>query len=245
MKTKKWMYVFAALPVLVLLMAALPSQEPNALLKRVDEVMFSAKDMTAKNTITLIDKNNKSDVRVATIKQKGPDRRIFRFISPASQAGISVLSLPNDVMYVYLPAFGKERRIASSAKNQPFAGTDFTYEDMEAVKYTVKYTPKFLREEGGLFVLELTPKGKSDYSKVILMMNKAQAYPEKIEYYDRGGKKIKEAVYTFKKIGKYWNAEVIEMTDLRKNHKTRLKMSEVKYDTGLSDDEFTVRKLKE
>jgi outer membrane lipoprotein-sorting protein len=245
MKTNKWIYVFAALPVLALLMAALPSQEPNALLKRVDEVMFSAKDMTAKNTITLIDKNNKSDVRVATIKQKGTDRRIFRFISPASQAGIAVLSLPNDVMYVYLPAFGKERRIASSAKNQSFAGTDFTYEDMEAVKYTDKYTPKFLREEGGLMVLELTPKVKSDYLKVILFSNKAQGYPEKMEYYDRAGKKVKESVYTFKKIGKYWNAETIEMTDLRKSHKTRLSMSDVKYDTGLSDDEFTVRKLKE
>jgi hypothetical protein len=35
------------------------------------------------------------------------------------------------------------------------------------------------------------------------------------------------------------------MTDLRKNHKTKMIMSDVKYDTGLTDDEFTVRKLKQ
>lgn len=245
MKTQRGILLFAAMPLVVLLMAGLPSQDANALLKRVDDVMFSARDLTAKNTITLIDKNNKQEVRTASIKQKGTDKRIFRFLTPASQAGIAVLSLPNDVMYVYLPAFGKERRIASSAKNQSFAGTDFTYEDMEAVKFSDKYTPKFLRDEGGSFVLELTPRVKSDYSRVIITASKTNAYPEKMEYFDRGGKKVKESVYTFKKIGKYWNAETIEMTDLRKKHKTRLSMSEVKYDTGLSDEEFTVRKLKE
>ena len=66
-----------------------------------------------------------------------------------------------------------------------------------------------------------------------------------MEYYDRGNTKIKEAKYSFKKVGNYWNAEEIEMTDLKKNHTTKMQMSEVKYDNGLSDDEFTVRKLKQ
>jgi len=35
------------------------------------------------------------------------------------------------------------------------------------------------------------------------------------------------------------------MTDLKKNHKTKMQMSDVKYDTGLVDDDFTVRKLKQ
>jgi outer membrane lipoprotein-sorting protein len=168
---------------------------------------------------------------------------MFRFTSPASQAGIAVLSLPNDVMYMYLPAFGRERRIASSAKNQNFAGTDFSYDDMESVPFSDKYTPKLLKTEDDVFVLELTPKGRSDYSKVVVTIDKEHYYPMLMEYYDRGGNKVKEAKYTFKKIGNYWNAAEIEMTDLKKNHKTKMQMSDVKYDTGLSDDEFTVRRL--
>jgi hypothetical protein len=31
--------------------------------------------------------------------------------------------------------------------------------------------------------------------------------------------------------------------NLKKNHKTKMQMSDVKYDTGLTDDDFTVRKL--
>lgn len=219
------------------------AQDASTILKNMDDVMYSPKDMTGKNTIILIDRNGREEVREAAIMQKGNDKRMFRFTSPASQAGIAVLSLPNDVMYMYLPAFGRERRIASSAKNQNFAGTDFSYDDMESVLFSEKYAPKLLKTEGNVFVLELTPKGRSDYSKIIAHINKTHFYPEVMEYYDRGGNKVKEAKYTFKKIGDYWNAAEIEMTDLKKNHKTKMQMSDVKYDTGLSDDEFTVRKL--
>lgn len=222
------------------------AQDASTILKKMDDVMYSPKDMTGKNKIILIDKNGKEEIREATVQQKGNDKRIFRFTSPASQAGISVLSLPDDVMYLYLPAFGKERRIATSAKNQNFAGTDFSYDDMESVLFSIKYTPKLVKTEGNVYVLELTPiGGKSDYSKVMVRVNKTDYYPELMEYYDKGNTKVKEAKYIFKKIGNYWNVAEIEMSDLKKNHKTKMQMSDVKYDTGLTDDDFTVRKLKQ
>lgn len=244
MNTKFKTAVFTALFSVGSLFSA-NAQDASTILKNMDDVMYSPKDMTGKNKIILIDKNGKQESREATIQQKGTDKRMFRFTSPASQAGIAVLSLPNDVMYLYLPAFGKERRIATSAKNQNFAGTDFSYDDMESVLYSVKYTPKFLKTEGNVHVLELTPKINSDYSKVIAHINKTNFYPEIMEYYDKAGNKVKEAKYIFKKVGNYWNASEIEMTDLKKNHKTKMQMSDVKYDTGLSDEEFTVRKLKQ
>jgi outer membrane lipoprotein-sorting protein len=221
------------------------AQDATTILKKMDNVMYSPKDQSGKNKIILIDKAGKQEIREATIQQKGTAQRMFRFMAPASQAGIAVLSLPNDVMYLYLPAFGKERRIATSAKNQNFAGTDFSYDDMESKPYSDKYTPKLLKTEGNVFVLELTPKGQSDYSKLIVNINKTNYYPESMEYYDKGNTKIKDAKYTFKKVGNYWNASEIEMTDLKKNHKTKMQMSDVKYDTGLSDDDFSVRKLKQ
>ncbi len=227
-------------------MLSLKAQDAASLLKKMDDVMYSSKDMTGINKIVLIDKNGNESVREALIAQKGTDKRLFRFTKPASQAGISVLSLPNDVMYLYMPAFGKERRISSSVKSQKFAGTDFSYDDMESKLFTEKYTAKLLKTRPDVFVLELTPKSKkSAYSKVILYLNKEHFYPEKMEYYDKGNHKIKVAYYTFKKIGKYWNASEIVMKDLKRNHTTKMIMSDVKYDTGLTDDDFTVRKLKQ
>ncbi len=219
------------------------AQDATTILNKMDDVMYSPKDMTGKNKIILIDKAGKQEIREATIQQKGTDKRMFRFTAPASQAGIAFLSLPNDVMYMYLPAFGKERRIASSAKNQNFAGTDFSYDDMESVPFSKKYTPKLIKTETDAFILELTPKVHSDYSKIVVNIHKEHYYPMLMEFYDRGGNKVKEAKYTFKKIGNYWNATEIAMTDLKKKHTTKMQMTDVKYDTGLSDDEFTVRKL--
>jgi len=222
------------------------AQDANTTLEKMDDVMYSPKDMTGETKIILIDKAGKQKTREANFIQKGNDKRIFRFTTPASQAGIAVLSLPNDVMYLYLPAFGKERRISSSVKNQNFAGTDFSYDDMESKPYSEKYTPKLINTEEDIYILELTPKSpKSVYSRLIVKVQKTNYYPTYMEYYDRGNKKTKVAVYQFEKIGKYWNAKEIEMTDLQKNHKTKMLMSDVKYDTGLTDDEFTVRKLKQ
>jgi predicted RND superfamily exporter protein/outer membrane lipoprotein-sorting protein len=221
------------------------AQDAGSILKNMDRVLYAPKDMTGTNRIILIDRNGKQEVREANIMQKGTEKRIIRFTSPASQAGIAVLGLPDDVMYMYLPAFGKERRISASVKNQNFAGTDFSYDDMEPKPYSDKYTPKLIMEEGNSYVLELIPKGRSDYSKIVAHIDRTNFYPEYMEYYDRGNAKIKEATYTFEKVGEYWNAKEIEMKNLKRDHITKMQTSDVKYDSGLSDDEFTIRKLKQ
>lgn len=244
MKTVRLSVLVSALFLLIGFSAK--AQDANAILKKMDNVMYSPKDMAGKTKIVLIDKKGNENMREANVIQQGNDKRIFRFTAPSSQAGITVLSLPDDVMYLYMPAFGKERRISSSVKSQNFAGTDFSYDDMESVPYSNKYTPKFIKKEGDVFVLELTPKSpKSSYSKVIVKVHNANYYPTEMEYYDKGNTKIKVAKYSFIKIDSYWNASEIEMTDLKKNHKTKMIMSDVKYDQGISDDEFTVRKLKQ
>ncbi len=245
MKKLKIHTIMSAFIILAGLFSA-NAQDANTILKKMDDVMYSPKDMTGKTKIVLIDKTGKEKTREANIIQKGNDKRIFRFTAPSSQAGIAVLSLPNDVMYLYMPAFGKERRISSSVKSQNFAGTDFSYDDMESKPYSEKYTPKLVKTEDDVYVLELKPMSpKSAYSKLIVKVHKTNYYPVTMEYYDKGNKKTKDAIYKFKKIGKYWNAEEIEMTNLKKKHKTKMIMSDVKYDQGLSDEEFTVRKLKQ
>ena len=238
-----------SVPLILLLLSVAASgfsQDANDILKKMDDVLYAPKDMTAKTKIITVDKNGHEKVREAVMKQKGNDMRLFRFTAPASQAGIATLSLPNDVMYLYLPSFAKERRISSSVKNQKFAGTDFSYDDMEAKPYAEKYTAKLLGEEGDVFILELKPKSpKSQYSKLISKVNKQNYYPVYGEYYDKGNHKIKEAAYKFEKIGDYWNPAEVTMTDLKKKHKTTMITYDVKYDTGLTDEEFTVRRLKQ
>ena len=235
--------------VLVLFTGLMNTRAQNAIeiLQKVDKVLYSAVDQQNKVAIILIDKTGKESKREADVIQKGNDMRLFRFTAPSSQAGIAFLSLPKDVMYLYMPAFGKERRIASHVKNQKFAGTDFSYDDMEAKLLSSKYDPEIMDQDNETYTLKLTPKPdlKTDYSKQLMKVDKQNFYPVTNEYYDKGGNKAKEAVYTFEKVGNYWSSKEILMKDLKRNHSTKMIISDVTYDQGLSDDEFTVRKLKQ
>lgn len=216
------------------------------ILKKVDEVSYAPKDQFYKSKVILIDKNGREAYREALMYQKGTNKRLVRFTEPADIRGIGFLSLPEDVNYVYLPAFKKSRRIASHIKNQNFAGTDFTYEDMEALTYSEKWEPELIQKSESHYVLKLTPKkGRtSDYSKLIMYARADNFYPEKIEYYDKVGNLCKILTRRrIEKIGNYWVAIESEMKDLRKNHTTKLILEDVKFDTNLSDDIFTIRNL--
>jgi outer membrane lipoprotein-sorting protein len=224
------------------------SQDASQILKKTDDVTYAPKDQRASIKIIITDKKGNQQSREAEFIQKGNEMRLFRFTAPASQAGIAFLSLPDNVMYLYLPAYGKERRIASSIKNQNFAGTDFSYDDMESKPMSDKFNPKLLEDNPDTYVLELTPKepSASDYSKQVITIGKDNYYFRKVDYYDRGGRKVKELLNTkIEKIGNYWTATDMLMTDMAKDHKTEMITTDIKFDTNIPDDDFSVRKLKQ
>ncbi len=216
------------------------------ILKKVDEVTYAPKDQFYKSKVTLIDKNGRESYREALMYQKGAHKRLVKFTEPADIRGIGFLSLPDDVNYVYLPAFKKSRRIASHIKNQNFAGTDFTYEDMEALTYSEKWKPELLRKDESHYVLNLTPREgrESEYSRLVMYVRVDNFYPEKIEYYDKAGNLYKVLTRRrIEKVGNYWVAFETEMKDVKKEHTTRMVLEDVKFDTNLSDDIFTLRNL--
>jgi len=224
------------------------AQNADTLLKRMDDLMLAPKDKQATVKIILTKtKSNKQKVREAILMQKGRDKKLYRYTAPESQAGIASLSLPGNVMWLYMPAFGAPTKISLLAKSQAFTGTDFSYEDIDSRPFAERFTPKLLSsDDPDVYQLELTPKSdKSKYSKVILSLNKKYFYPEKLEYYDTRGRKFKEAVYVYKKSGKYWYAAEVKMTDLKKEHSTEIIMTDVKFDQGIPDDVFSVENLKQ
>jgi outer membrane lipoprotein-sorting protein len=102
-------------------------QDAAAILNKMDQIGFSPKDKQGKVAIILIDKNGNEKVREAMMYQKGPDKKLYRYTKPESQAGIATLTLPNSVMWLYLPAFGKPRKISMLTKESSFNNTDFSY----------------------------------------------------------------------------------------------------------------------
>ena len=216
-------------------------------LKKADIVANEPKDQDIKLKMVLIDKDGMEKERQMTMLQKGDQRRMVKFLSPADIKGLGFLDLPDDVMYLYLPAFKKVRRIASHVKNTRFAGTDFTYDDMGSINYADDYDPKMLEKRAEFYILELTPKEgvEKDYSKLKMWVRTDNFYPAKIEYYSKDGKlwKVMER-RQIEEVGAYWTAKEAEMSDLKDEHRTKMIIQEVKFDTGLKDDLFTPRYLR-
>lgn len=242
---KACFFTFMPLLAFFVLIPSTTAQTAAEILQRMDQVLFQPGDQTSNTRMVLTDRNGNERIREATIWQKGSEKRLFRFTSPASEAGIAFLSLPNDMMYLYLPAFGRERRIAAHLKNQNFAGTDFTYEDLEVRKYTETYSGRILRTEDNLIVLELTPLPgiRSDYSRTVATINRETFLPQKTEAFDRGGNLAKSATYTWARQGNFWYPQEIHMSDHRRGSSTRMTMRDVRFNTNLSDNIFTVRNL--
>jgi outer membrane lipoprotein-sorting protein len=241
--------VYCGTLLLILLVGNVYSQTPSAaeILKKADDVMNAPQDQEISAKMMLIDKGGNENIREMKMYQKGKETRLVRFLSPADQKGVSFLSLPDDVQYLYLPAFHKVRRIASHVKNDNFAGTDFSYDDMSASKYSEEYDAVLLEETDESYILELIPKKgiEKNYTKLRLWARKDNFYPLRVEFYDSNLTicKLFES-RNIKKHGEYWVASEAEMTDIKKEHRTKMIIEHIELDKGLSDDLFTTRNLK-
>lgn len=239
--------IAGAILLAVLSRTARTEQPPAAeIIKKMDAVMNAPKDQEKLLKVLLIDKKGKEKSREMSLSQKGSEKRIVKFLSPADQRGIGFLSLPNDMMYLYLPAFKKVRRIASHVKNSKFAGTDFTYEDMEAVRYDEKMDFGAVKTENGLYVLDgkLKPGRISDYSRSVLWVDAKNFHPSRIELYGKTGKLIKTLTMDkVEQVNGFWVSREMTMEDVRTGHKTKMILVKVKFNSGLSDDLFTERYL--
>jgi len=221
--------------------------DPAALLKQIDDVEFAQKDMVSTATMKLTDSDGKQKVRKAKIWQLGDSKRMFKFLEPADVKNVGFLDLGEDVMYLYMPAFKKIRRIAGHIKNDTFMGTDFTYDDMGSTRLAEDYRPVKASQDGDHDVLELVPRDPDDkeYGKVMVHARRSDHHIVKMEFYDKAGKLWKVMTRgDYRPVGKYQISHFMEMKDLKKKHSTSMTMDEVSCDTGLKKSFFSQRQLK-
>ncbi len=221
--------------------------EPVQILQAVEDTLNAPKDRELTMTMQLIDKAGDIKTRELTILQKGPDKRLIRFLSPADVRGVGFLVLEDDLMYLYMPAFAKVRRIASHVKNENFMGTDFTYDDMAQSDYIENYNPTLREETEQNYILELVPKPESeiDYGRLVMWANKETMLPDKVEFYTRSGQLLKIMTQTnAKRIDGYLTPQHIEMENVQDKHKTIMDLKNVVHDQNIPDKHFTQRYLK-
>lgn len=224
----------------------------------VDEIMDkmeeTAPDFTTQKTISemiLIDKDGKEEIReMIMFSQKGEDEKtstLMRFLSPKSVKGVTLLNIDDgEKIYLYMPAYNKPRRIASSSKGDEFMGTGLSYEDMSMNFEDKDYEKKLLEEAESVYIIEIIPsEDDTSYKKIILTVDKEKFYTKKVEFYDINENLIKTFEIAKIKIddkGKITPMEIV-FTDIEENQKTKIVMKEIEYDIELSSSFFSIRTL--
>lgn len=221
---------------------------------------------TARQEMTLIDKNNKQRVRQMRTfsKDKGDDTlRLTFFLAPADVKGTGFLTFDyysgekDDDQWLYLPELRKTKRIASSDKSSAFMGSDFSYADMTR-RVLDEWKFKLLKETEvrghKVWIVESLPATKVvedryGYTKSLVLVRQDNFFPVRAVHWVKKGKKMKYFdVRKLEKIDGIWVGTELHMKTVKNKktlHQTLLKFFDLKFNQEVDEKMFSVRKLEQ
>jgi hypothetical protein len=183
------------------------------------------------------------------------------FLHPADVKNTAFLTCdyddPNrdDDQWLYLPALGKTKRIATNDKSGSFMGSDLNYSDMtdrELGDYDF-YLKKEMAVAGHkVWVIESIPRSEkvmdeTGYTKSLLFVRKDIFYIIRGVYWVHNKSYLKYMeVKALEKIEGVWvGTEMHVWKRLGKQtiHKTLLRLNNVKFDQPLGFEMFTIRRM--
>jgi outer membrane lipoprotein-sorting protein len=152
--------------------------------------------------------------------------------------------------WIFLPALGKVRRIASSESGSSFMGTDFSYDDMSLMDRDIDLdTHTILREEAlngaACYVIQSVPKNSDfQYSKMVSWVDKSSYRIYKRELYNKRGavEKVIE-ISSYKDIQGRDTPTRTKISTVATGTSTTIYMDIIKYDEPIPEGVFTTAYL--
>jgi hypothetical protein len=220
--------------------------------KYVDE-SYNGDNSSMKLTLILTNKRKEKRKRSLTRYrvEKIPRKTVLCWVFPADLRGTATLTLEvegkDDIQRIYLPAMKKIRKIASGDKGKSWAGTDFTFEDLQEqdlddFNYSELKTVKLGDQE--CYYYSITPKteDKSCYGKIVNWIRKDIMKPMRAAYYDKKGTFYKELQFRdYKKVQDIWTACRLLMIDHREKHQTDFLVDRIVYNRKLDEKIFSTQ----
>jgi outer membrane lipoprotein-sorting protein len=133
----------------------------------------------------------------------------------------------------------------SNRRQSNFLDSELSYEDLGGGVGT-GFTHSVIRTDndgtGPLYVVESRlSSGEGTYSKILTWVSAKTDLVSKVEYYDRDGKLLK--VMEMKDYKKFqngaWRAQLVTVSNVQNHRGTRLELSDLKLDQGLSAEDFS------
>lgn len=192
-------------------------------------------------------------VRVQSLETETGEYTLMIFDTPRDVAGTSLLShnfrTRDDQQWLYLPAIRRVKQIGARDKSGPFMGSEFAYEDIVTPFYE-KFTYRLESEEacanGACWIVERTPKDPySGYTRQRVWIGQEHHLIHRIEYFDRRNSLLK--TYTANGFvqhnNSHWRPGDMQMVNHQNKRQTRLIWSDFRFDTNLTEQDFSQNAL--
>ena len=189
----------------------------------------------------------------AILLEQGRSFSLVTITQPRDVLGYSLLThsysdRPDD-QWLFQRRTRRVVRLNATNRGQPFLGSDFSFQDLGSPGLG-KFDYRYLGEEElngqSCLVIERLPRlDNTGYSRQVVYYQKQHLYPLRIVYYDISGQRLKTQDYLdYQLIDKqHWRALENRITHHARNTSTRLLWSDIRFDTGLSEQEFQVSVL--
>lgn len=248
--------------ILLLAAAAAPAQElaPQEIADRAERAAYyQGDDMRGRVAMRIVDAQGRTRDRVMTLLRKdlqedgeetGHQRFYVYFHAPADvrDTVFMVWKHPrsDDDRWLYLPALDLVRRIAAEDERSSFVGSDFFYEDVSG-RSSDEDEHVLQATTDTYYVLRSEPRKPDlvEFHHFVSYIHKETFLPVQVEYYKEDGTKYRQ--YTVEEVETLQGHPTITrsvMKDVTDGSRTRLEYDRVEYDTGLSEDLFTERYLR-
>ncbi len=225
----------------------------------------TGRDSRAEMRMRLFDRQGRVRERVLTLLTRrgtggAGDRTLVRFSYPNDIRGTSFLVWEHpageDERFLFLPALGRVRRIAGQEKQESFVGSDLSYEDIggrEISDYTYAFTDEnasWTAPDGSrhpAWALESRSRDRrADFPRAVNLVLKDRFIIVHADTYNPRDERVKVFdVRKLERIDGIWTVVELAVANERDRTRTELTVTSVRYNTGLSEDDFSRRALEQ
>jgi hypothetical protein len=183
----------------------------------------------------------------------GNSKSVIRFSAPAEVKGVALLVINHpdraSDQWMWTPAIGRERRVALQDRSTRFFGTDFSFEDLEerdADQYDYKLTGEEPVDGVPCWRIEARPRpGKtSQYTLSRIWIRKDHYVAVKYENFAKDQLIRSLHLADIQQVQGIWTPRLLEITDIKRNSQTILRIEKLEYNVPMKDDDFTVQALR-
>jgi hypothetical protein len=210
-------------------------------------------DATMRAVFDIFDKDGHKTTKkfmLYRLGSPGDSKTRVLFTDPAEIRGVELLSYNHkgdtDRQWLYIPATRRTRSVTPRERSEKFAGTDFTYEDVEE-RVLDDFNYRLLSDSEVIdghktYKIEARPVDatRSQYSYLYYWV--AQDVPVILhaEMYDQNGKLVRELHASgLKKASGISGARHVEMKSVQEKTRTVLTIDEVEFNRHLDEKLFT------